>query len=83
VIPAVKAAIGLSEARAQLTFSISQFGMAFATLAYGSLSNLFGSAHCYRPRHSRVHAEIGVECEAIRVNIGHPKGLTKSCNQCR
>ena len=42
VIPAVKAALGLSEARAQLTFSISLFGMAFATLAYGSLSDRFG-----------------------------------------
>ena len=42
VIPAVKAALGLSDARAQLTFSISLFGMAFATLAYGSLSDRFG-----------------------------------------
>src|SRR5450759_996734 len=42
VIPAVKAALGLSEARAQLTFSISLFGMAFATLAYGSLSDRYG-----------------------------------------
>ena len=32
VIPAVKAALGLSDAHAQLTFSISLFGMAFATL---------------------------------------------------
>ena len=42
VIPAVKAALGLSDARAQLTFSISLFGMAVATLAYGSLSDRFG-----------------------------------------
>src|ERR1700751_2679136 len=39
VIPAVKAALGLSEATAQLTFSIALFGMAFATLFYGSLSD--------------------------------------------
>jgi DHA1 family bicyclomycin/chloramphenicol resistance-like MFS transporter len=42
VIPAVKAALGLSDARAQLTFSISLFGMAFATLFYGSLSDRYG-----------------------------------------
>src|SRR5690242_21442560 len=42
VIPAVKAALGLSDARAQLTFSIALFGMAFATLFYGSLSDRFG-----------------------------------------
>src|SRR6201987_1469406 len=42
VIPAVKAALGLSEATAQLTFSISLFGMAFATLFYGSLSDRYG-----------------------------------------
>jgi DHA1 family bicyclomycin/chloramphenicol resistance-like MFS transporter len=42
VIPAVKAGLGLSDARAQLTFSISLFGMAFATLAYGSLSDRYG-----------------------------------------
>jgi DHA1 family bicyclomycin/chloramphenicol resistance-like MFS transporter len=42
VIPAVKAAMGLSDALAQLTFSIALFGMAFATLAYGSLSDRYG-----------------------------------------
>src|SRR5262249_14205146 len=42
VIPAVKAALGLSDAYAQLTFSISLFGMAFATLGYGSLSDRYG-----------------------------------------
>jgi DHA1 family bicyclomycin/chloramphenicol resistance-like MFS transporter len=42
VIPAVKAALGLSDAHAQLTFSISLFGMAFATLFYGSLSDRYG-----------------------------------------
>jgi DHA1 family bicyclomycin/chloramphenicol resistance-like MFS transporter len=42
VIPAVKAALGLSDALAQLTFSIAVFGMALATLVYGSLSDRFG-----------------------------------------
>src|ERR1700754_4375930 len=42
VIPAVKVALGLSDAYAQLTFSISLFGMAFATLFYGSLSDRLG-----------------------------------------
>ena len=42
VIPAVKAAMGLSSAYAQLTFSIALFGMAFATLFYGSLSDRYG-----------------------------------------
>src|ERR1700755_1203910 len=42
VIPAVKVALGLSDAYAQLTFSISLFGMAFATLCYGSLSDRYG-----------------------------------------
>src|ERR1700751_6102272 len=42
VIPAVKAALGLSEATAQLTFSVALFGMAFATLFYGSLSDRYG-----------------------------------------
>ncbi len=42
VIPAVKAALGLSDALAQLTFSIALFGMAFATLVYGSLSDRYG-----------------------------------------
>lgn len=42
VIPAVKAALGLTDAHAQLTFSISLFGMAFATLFYGALSDRYG-----------------------------------------
>jgi MFS transporter, DHA1 family, multidrug resistance protein len=42
VIPAVKAALGLSDALAQLTFSIALFAMAFATLVYGSLSDRYG-----------------------------------------
>jgi MFS transporter, DHA1 family, multidrug resistance protein len=42
VIPAVKIALGLSDALAQLTFSIALFSMAFATLAYGSLSDRYG-----------------------------------------
>jgi DHA1 family bicyclomycin/chloramphenicol resistance-like MFS transporter len=41
-IPAVRAALGLSSALAQLTFSIALFGMAFATLFYGSLSDRYG-----------------------------------------
>jgi DHA1 family bicyclomycin/chloramphenicol resistance-like MFS transporter len=42
VIPAIKASLGLSTAMAQLTFSIALFGMAFATLVYGSLSERYG-----------------------------------------
>jgi DHA1 family bicyclomycin/chloramphenicol resistance-like MFS transporter len=42
VIPAVKAALNLTEARAQLTFSIALFGMAFVTLFYGALSDRYG-----------------------------------------
>lgn len=42
VIPVVKVALGLSDAYAQLTFSIALFGMAFATLFYGSLSDRYG-----------------------------------------
>jgi DHA1 family bicyclomycin/chloramphenicol resistance-like MFS transporter len=42
VIPAVKAAFGLSDALAQATFSIGVLGMGVATLAYGSLSDRFG-----------------------------------------
>jgi DHA1 family bicyclomycin/chloramphenicol resistance-like MFS transporter len=42
VIPAVKAALGLSDALAQLTFSIALFGMAAATLVYGSLADRYG-----------------------------------------
>ena len=42
VMPSVRDAFGVSEALAQLTFSISLFVMAFATLAYGSLSDRHG-----------------------------------------
>jgi len=42
VIPAVKAALELSDAMAQLTFSVALFGMAVATLFYGSLSDRYG-----------------------------------------
>jgi DHA1 family bicyclomycin/chloramphenicol resistance-like MFS transporter len=42
VIPAVKASLGISDALAQLTFSIALFAMAFATLVYGSLSDRYG-----------------------------------------
>jgi DHA1 family bicyclomycin/chloramphenicol resistance-like MFS transporter len=42
VIPAIKASLGLSPAVAQLTFTVSLFGMAFATLIYGSLSDRYG-----------------------------------------
>jgi MFS transporter, DHA1 family, multidrug resistance protein len=42
VIPAVKAALGLSDAMAQLSFSIAMFSMAFATLVYGPLSDRYG-----------------------------------------
>jgi MFS transporter, DHA1 family, multidrug resistance protein len=42
VIPVVKAALALSDAEAQLTFSVALFCMAFATLAYGALSDRYG-----------------------------------------
>jgi DHA1 family bicyclomycin/chloramphenicol resistance-like MFS transporter len=42
VIPAVKKALGLTDAHAQLIFSIALFGMAFATLFYGALSDRYG-----------------------------------------
>src|ERR1043165_5562301 len=42
VIPAVKVALGLSDAHAQFTFSIALFGMAFATLFNGSFSDRYG-----------------------------------------
>src|SRR3989304_4224977 len=42
VIPAVKKALDLTDGMAQLTFSIALFGMAFATLFYGSLSDRYG-----------------------------------------
>jgi MFS transporter, DHA1 family, multidrug resistance protein len=42
VIPAVKVALALSDAMAQLNFSIALLAMAFATLVYGSLSDRHG-----------------------------------------
>jgi DHA1 family bicyclomycin/chloramphenicol resistance-like MFS transporter len=42
VIPVVKAALRLTDAEAQLTFSVAVFSMAFATLAYGALSDRYG-----------------------------------------
>src|SRR5215469_9954004 len=42
VIPAVKAAFGLSDALAQFTFSIAVLAMGAATLVYGSLSDRLG-----------------------------------------
>ena len=42
VIPAIKVAMNIGDAYAQLTFSIALFGMAFATLVYGSLSDRHG-----------------------------------------
>ena len=42
VIPAVKAGLHISDSLAQLTFSIALFGMAAATLVYGSLSDRYG-----------------------------------------
>src|SRR5437016_9588461 len=42
VIPAVKAAFGLSDALAQATFSVAVLGMGVATIAYGSLSDRHG-----------------------------------------
>jgi MFS transporter, DHA1 family, multidrug resistance protein len=42
VIPVVKVALRLSDAEAQLTFSSALFCMAFATLAYGALSDRYG-----------------------------------------
>jgi len=42
VIPAVKAAFGLSDALAQFTFSIAVFGMGAATLVYGTLADRLG-----------------------------------------
>ena len=42
VIPAAKVALALSDATAQLNFSIALLAMALATLAYGSLSDRHG-----------------------------------------
>jgi DHA1 family bicyclomycin/chloramphenicol resistance-like MFS transporter len=42
VIPAIKVAFGISDALAQLTFSVAMLGMAIATLFYGALSDRYG-----------------------------------------
>lgn len=42
VIPAIKADFGLSDALAQLTFSVVVFALAFSTLAYGALGDRYG-----------------------------------------
>ena len=42
VIPAVKVALDLTDAGAQLTFTVALFGMAVATLFYGALSDRYG-----------------------------------------
>ncbi|MCC6775889.1 MAG: multidrug effflux MFS transporter [Hyphomicrobiales bacterium] len=42
VIPAIKIAFGISDALAQLTFSVAMLGMAVATLFYGALSDRYG-----------------------------------------
>ncbi len=42
IVPAVQAAFAVSEATAELTFSITLMTMAVATLVYGSLSDRFG-----------------------------------------
>jgi DHA1 family bicyclomycin/chloramphenicol resistance-like MFS transporter len=42
VIPAVKAEFGLTDALAQLAFSIGVFALAVSTLAYGALGDRYG-----------------------------------------
>ena len=42
VIPVVKLDFELSDALAQLTFSIGVFGMAFSTLVYGTYADRYG-----------------------------------------
>jgi DHA1 family bicyclomycin/chloramphenicol resistance-like MFS transporter len=42
VIPVAKVALRLTDAQAQLTFSVALFAMALATLAYGALSDRYG-----------------------------------------
>ena len=42
VIPAIKVAMGINDAYAQFIFSVALFGMALATLFYGSLSDRYG-----------------------------------------
>jgi MFS transporter, DHA1 family, multidrug resistance protein len=42
VIPSIKADFGLSDALAQLTFSVGVFALAFSTLVYGTLGDRYG-----------------------------------------
>src|SRR4051812_21444313 len=42
VIPVIKVDFQLTDALAQLTFSIGVFGMAFSTLAYGNFADRYG-----------------------------------------
>jgi DHA1 family bicyclomycin/chloramphenicol resistance-like MFS transporter len=42
LIPVIKSAFALSNAQAQLTFTAGVLGMAFSTLAYGSLADRYG-----------------------------------------
>ena len=42
IIPVIKLDFALTDALAQLTFSVGVFGMAFSTLAYGSFADRFG-----------------------------------------
>lgn len=42
MIPAVKAGLELSDSMAQLTFSVSIFGLGFSTLLWGALSDIHG-----------------------------------------
>ena len=42
VIPVIKIDFGLSDALAQLTFTVGVFGMAFSTLAYGTYADRYG-----------------------------------------
>ncbi|HXQ52470.1 MAG TPA: multidrug effflux MFS transporter [Stellaceae bacterium] len=45
VVPAVKGEFGVSDALAELSFSVTLAAMAFATLVYGTLSDRFGRRH--------------------------------------
>ena len=42
VIPAIKAEFEITDASAQLAFSIGVFGLAFSTLGYGALGDRYG-----------------------------------------
>lgn len=51
LIPVVKSAFALNDAQAQLTFTAGVFGMAFSTLAYGSLEPYVDGHICKAVRH--------------------------------